>query len=475
MTSQILIENSSPIVPVIGSHLFLHLSDIHFHKATSNKPFDLDEDLRRKLASDANDFTSKHERVTAILVTGDIAFSADQAEYDIAAKWLDSLATTVRCQPKIILTTPGNHDIDRRILDKDRTLRGYQRELRNSSPDDIDDILTALLLDETARVKLFEPLKSYNHFAANFGCDINHDRPCWERSFDLNENIKLRFRGLNSVLACNKDDDTEPRRLNVGLHQVQVDDTDRRIIHVTLCHHPPDWLIDYDNVHTYLSDRVALQLFGHKHFQKVDTTNGRIRVTAGAVHPSRRERNWVPRYNFIQIWLTRIDDVYDVNFRIYPRIWKQTKFGPDYGDDGKEYAKHTIRIGRLSHTQSAAQTIKSPSGDSEVPVVPIDVDVELALEESINIISDEVKTMGNTSNYAPVLVRRFLNLGVYDRKLIAEQLDLIDSEERKLPDQELLTLVITRARDKHLLGQLWERVEATHNDGLYDINPFTGK
>lgn len=458
-----------------GVHLFLHLSDIHFHKARSNNPYDLDEDLRRQLSRDAQEIVEKIGRVTAILVTGDIAFSGHPREYNIAAQWLDSLAEVVQCQPKIILTTPGNHDIDRYIYNNDRTLRGYHQELRACTPENVDEVLTSLFMDETARIKLYEPLINYNHFAANYGCDINHERPCWERTLDLNEHITLRIRGLNSVIASNPRDDDEPRKLCLGLHQVQVDDVDPRIIHLTLCHHPPDWLIDNDNVHAYLSDRVHLQLFGHKHSQRVDVINGHTRLTAGAVHPSRREINWQPRYNFIQIWTTYENHIHHVNFRIYPRVWKGTKFDADFAAGGIEFVEHSVTVGRDLASHAELDNVRSPNSDVDVPILPVDEKVELILEESIDIISDDGTAMSNTINYAPVLVRRFLNLSVYDQRLIIQELNLAASDERTRSGPEFLKLVFSRAKERKCLGELWEKIEAAHNDGLYQTNPFTDK
>lgn len=462
-----------------GARLFLHLSDIHFHKRTSNDPYDLDVDLRRQLLRDAIEAVEEGRlgKVTAILVTGDIAFSGQEKEYMFAADWLDSLAEALNCHPKIILTTPGNHDIDRGIYGdpKEETLRMWHDRLRNTAPEALDGILSALLRDPTGRAKIYEPLKNYNLFAVNYGCDINPERPCWERVLDLDEHIILRIRGLNSVLTSNPKDDPEPKRLCLGEHQVQVDD-DKRVIHLTLCHHPPDWLIDHDKVHEYLSERVHLQLFGHKHSQRVDIINNRIRMTAGAVHPGRGEINWLPRYNFIQIWTTYLDEEHFVHFRIYPRVWKGTRFGPDYQAHNRDFIEHTVNIGRIISTSAPSLgKTTSPASDSAVPILSVDEHLEISFEESVEVISDESRAMSLSSNYAPVLVRRFLNLGVYERNQIIEELGLDKPPGQGVSEHAFLKLMFSRAKERQLLGALWERVEAAHHDGLYQFNPFVGK
>jgi len=83
--------------------------------------------------------------------------------------------------------------------------------------------------------------------------------------------------------------------------------------------------------------------------------------------------------------------------------------------------------------------------------------------------------MIDTRDYAPILVRRFLNLGNYDRRQIINELELASDEERQLGDQQLLKLVFSRAKEQRLLERLWELVESTHDDRLYDTNPFVGR
>src|SRR4051812_30024910 len=105
-----------------SKHLFLHLSDIHFSRQ-DHDPYDLDKDLRNQLALDAQIVVKGLGNVTAILVTGDIAFSGIEPQYKVASQWLNSLADLLGCHPKVILVTPGNHDVDRGCYDADEDLR----------------------------------------------------------------------------------------------------------------------------------------------------------------------------------------------------------------------------------------------------------------------------------------------------------------------------------------------------------------
>ena len=68
---------------------FIHLSDIHFVKS-SNDPSDIDKDLREAIITDLKiNGRENLENVAGILVTGDIAFSGNRKEYEIAKEYLN--------------------------------------------------------------------------------------------------------------------------------------------------------------------------------------------------------------------------------------------------------------------------------------------------------------------------------------------------------------------------------------------------
>lgn len=81
----------------------------------------------------------------------------------------------------------------------------------------------------------------------------------------------------------------------LGQAQVSVHRVDG-VEYLTLCHHPPDWLQDQDAVISHLESKVRMQLFGHKHSQRVQEINKTLRVTSGAMHPERDESGWEPMY-----------------------------------------------------------------------------------------------------------------------------------------------------------------------------------
>ncbi len=68
--------------------ILVHLSDIHFSQSSGTSVFDLDTSVRNELLIDATNLAKQLGDVTAVLVTGDIAYSGQRAEYDRASTWL---------------------------------------------------------------------------------------------------------------------------------------------------------------------------------------------------------------------------------------------------------------------------------------------------------------------------------------------------------------------------------------------------
>jgi hypothetical protein len=57
------------------------------------------------------------------------------------------------------------------------------------------------------------------------------------------------------------------------------------IVNLVMCHHPPDWFMDNDDIADALRDRASIHLFGHKHRQRLIREHNYIQFSAGAVNP----------------------------------------------------------------------------------------------------------------------------------------------------------------------------------------------
>ena len=62
----------------------MQVSDIHFGQATQSQDKHIHKEVRRALAEDLRSFPAD-----AIVVTGDVAYSGQEAEYKEAAQWLE--------------------------------------------------------------------------------------------------------------------------------------------------------------------------------------------------------------------------------------------------------------------------------------------------------------------------------------------------------------------------------------------------
>lgn len=441
----------APPSPNRGHLLLLHLSDIHFHRA-SGDPFDIDGDLRNELLIDAQTVKESLGPPDAVLIGGDVAYKGAPGEYNFAKDWLSDLCRTFGRTIEIIWCVPGNHDVDRAVVDESVMLRDLHERLRTGAG------LDEYLRDAHAKTLLFTPLAEYNKFAASFGCAISCDAPYWDQPFTLNDGSTLIVRGLNSTIVSDKLDDTR----DVLLGQYQVPQRQDGVAHMVLCHHPPSEWIDRDLAEAALDNRAVVQLFGHKHVQKVNKSGNTLKVSAGAVHPSRTESGWRPRYNWLLVRVSGPADNRKLLVTVYPRVWDHTdRFSPDFNVcGGKTHCEYSLDLDPWrSPAPPACPSSTDPLPASHSSPVP-----EQSAGESAG-----ATTIMNADR---TLTYRFFDLPHIARIDIARSLGLYKDEDEGIPDSELFSRLIKRASSENKLPDLWDGIESKHNDGRYPYNPF---
>jgi hypothetical protein len=444
--------------------VFLHLSDIHFNKKWHDH-YELDRDLRDQLENDVTSVRGRFTKVRGALVSGDVAFGGKKAEYDIALEWLKRLCELAGCREQDVWCVPGNHDVDRSVYDESQLLRDMHDRLRPDDPDDIDERITGYLRDKMAAPLLFQPIECYNDFAAKFSCQSRPAPLAWQHDLELNDRSRLRIYGINSTLASDRTDNNAARRLVVGTLQVRPKE-EAGVTYLAMCHHPPDWLLDYDKVGQSLNARARVQLFGHKHIQTIDEINNCLRIGAGAVHPSRREKNWLPRYNWLAVWVRARKGERLLDVDVYPRVWNdaQAKFVPDYAACGG--AEHRVYSLKLEPWQPPA----APPAPAPAPgPAPAAADPAGLLPGATMTHTDPAADAARTLTY------RFLALPHVTRLQIAQSLGLLADEDEGLHDSVLFDRIFERADRQRRLEQLWQKVEARHADGQNPTNPYAGR
>jgi hypothetical protein len=175
--------------------VLVHLSDIHFTGSSGLSVHDLDAEVRNELLRDAAERTKELGGATGVLVTGDIAFSGQRAEYDQAGAWLQEFCRAIGCADENVWVVAGNHDVDRKIA-KRKVTKTIHESIRSKRGTGIDDELREILSDRQSANALLDPLGEYNAFAARYQCSVSAERPYWERDLVLACGTIIRLRGL---------------------------------------------------------------------------------------------------------------------------------------------------------------------------------------------------------------------------------------------------------------------------------------
>lgn len=425
---------------------FVHLSDIHFVRGLSGESaYDLDEIVRNEVKRDAEKVRPLLEgEVNGILVTGDIAFAGKTPEYVLALKWLAELADELRCDREYVWCVPGNHDVDQADVKRYTAIPLVHADLHGAG-DKLDDRLRYHLENENTGPLLLAPLQNYNEqFAAKFGCITSPRKLWWEDDFILNDGSTLTLRGLNSVLISGPEDDRDTAKMLVGSAQTEFLRRDG-VEYLTLCHHPPDWLVDGDNTREALCAYSRIQLFGHKHAQRVEQVNQTLWICAGAVHPVRTERNWIPRYNYLSLRVTGTGPERQLVVDVFSRVWSRAErrfVRESLSDDGGAQ-RFSLRIGDWKGGETMGQAAAF-SDEGRSPRVDRPEEGQMRLNRK-------------------KLLYRFLGLSYHRRISLMRRFKLIEPGEEKLPDIDLFAGCFERARTKNVLDAFWDAVEAETN------------
>lgn len=321
---------------------FVHLSDIHFIRQ-SGEALDVDVELRDALLIDLRALAGRIGEINGVLVTGDIAYSGKSDEYKKAGDFLEEITSVIGCGPAEVWCVPGNHDISRAQAGR-APIQSLHSTIRGASDSDRHDTLRKLLTDESSASLLLQPIEAYLHdFAKNYDCQITAAQPWWDADIDLGDGFTLTLRGMTSTLVSDHLDDDE--KLVLGKTQSYIPKKPGRVA-VALCHHPPSWLLDQDDVSRSLRNYAHVQLFGHKHTQDITTIGNSVVLAAGAVHPSRKEQQWEPRYNIVCIEAKRGEKNSQVRLLIFARRWDDArkKFAADGYSDTDEAWPFTLQV-----------------------------------------------------------------------------------------------------------------------------------
>ena len=421
---------------------FAHLSDIHFAHA-SKIGTDPDDDVRNELVRDLRRQVTELGPITAVLVSGDIAYSGKPAEYALASSFLEDVCEAGQCKVTDVVICPGNHDVDRAVLSKNSLITDAQeRILGETAWQAVDAALTKRVSEPDAGRFMYLPIEAFNAFAARFECTFTPDRFSWDRDFELNDGSTLRIRSLNSTLTSGPRD--AQGRLCIGSRGWTLKQDDG-VEYVVMAHHPPSWLRDGNDFDTHISNRARLQLFGHEHNQRILPTRDFVRLYAGSVNPERTETNWHPGYNLIDVWIGDDDRGRYMVIEVRMREWSRNPviFQAQRGRDGSDVDRTEIRLEKWSKPSARATGAEVSTATG-------------AAMKAENSKADKVPDVRD-------ITHRFFRLNLSERSAIAGGLELLDDSDASLPDFERNARALKRARQEGKWGELVRMIEQTES------------
>ena len=412
---------------------FIHLSDIHFMK-NSGDSFDVDEDLRNEIIYDITHCLPRYiDHIDGVLVCGDIAFSGKQSEYDIATKFLEEMCSKADIDDSKIFCVPGNHDVDQEITKNSECLQYLQQKLENSpNITECDRNVAKIFRSECDAQTLYSPISCYNElFAAKYSCSLAPNKLTWSQELEINPKYKLRLWGINStIISSHRDHQQDGSEKKMLVCNTLVPARRDNTIFMSLCHHPPECWNDPGNlIKTKMDERVAIQLYGHKHMQHVEFSEKTLVLKSGATHPSRFEEDWIPRYNWITLDIKNINSLDYLCIQIYPRVLnkQQTSFVSENSGEGvNEYKEYKIKLSK------EPDAVKQMTSDENITV-----------EQPLAVSSWERK-----------FAYDFIGLPYVKRNNILRELNLFSPEDEGRKHVDLLGKIIERAKEQKCVAEL---------------------
>lgn len=423
----------------------VHLSDIHFSRPSSHG-FDPDEDLRNEVARDIEGFAKKLGAMHALLVSGDVAFSGKKSEYNVASKWLDHICASSGCPIDSVYVCPGNHDIDQDVVRANSLLQDSHDVIRAKATSyERDATLKRRLEEPDARNMFYAPMREFNEFAARYECSFfaDADSYAWDRPLTLNDGSTLCIRGLNSALLSGLSDNLGTLFLGSRAYTMQ---RHAGVEYLTMCHHPPNWLLDGREVSASLDDRSRIQLFGHEHDQRIIPGRDNVKLFAGSVNPHRREDNWRPGYNILEVSVRSENGIRKLLVNVHAREW--TVRPPT------QFRAYEDRNNNPIHTTEILLDDWQPNLAS--------IETRMATKDPQASSSSAQTVVEKPSETVPMpmrqIVNRFFRLSVSKKAEIAGHLGLVADEDSTLPDVQRYKLAILRAKERSLMDKLTKMI-----------------
>jgi len=249
---------------------FLHLSDFHARVSEQDK-------LKARVHALLDDLTRQNYSPDLILFTGDVAYSGKAEEYDLAEAILfDPLLRQLRLKHTKLFLVPGNHDVDRSLVDAIEET-GLKKTLKSTE----------------AATDAFQKERYSTHRLSGFYDCLCSKYPNLKPPFSHRvatvHGFQVGIACLNSAWRCagNRDEG------NLFLTDTQVNGTASAlancVIRIALVHHPFTWYHKAEaEIIEDMKRRFEVVLTGHLHrpisIAEQTTTHNSVFLTTPALY-----------------------------------------------------------------------------------------------------------------------------------------------------------------------------------------------
>lgn len=254
----------------------VHLSDIHL-RTKKNPVMDRIEQIASAVIS-----VGPTPDMYLVILSGDIAFSGEPAEYDVAAAFLEGLREKLsRAAPSselVFLSVPGNHDA---VLPAD------EMSVREALVRGVLSSINGPRIDPGLLRKLLEAQGPYNDFRTkHFGRGEPWDGVCETMLLErLGKRIQVNL--YNTAILSQREEKQGQLRVPVRRISESIHLASNVALSISVFHHSYGWLesnnhLDFRNHIERVSD---IALTGHQHFAhnfyKVNSTGEQVLYLEG--------------------------------------------------------------------------------------------------------------------------------------------------------------------------------------------------
>ncbi len=332
------------------------------------------------------------KNINLICITGDIVYSGQKVEFELALSLINQLLKISNCKPENLFIVPGNHDVDRSKIDAfSIALKKYIVDEIKKDPDYFSTQILNKLSDYQVLLEKFDNYLYFINQLNNPKIFWSNDESPYYSVRKVINNLPLRIIGLNSVIMSDKND--EDGNILLGIQQftdsLAKKNIDEKVIALT--HYPIDTLPEYERnfLQAQMSKNSVILLNSENENYKdskvryINCSNC-INFTAGALNSESTKNKF---YNIIT--LNENGEPVNTEFRCFNEVfgWVKDKESIEIFNEIAELRKN------IGYTQATA-SIQSDNWSNIKFVIPYEIpknEISLDRRPQLELINNQLK------------------------------------------------------------------------------------